>query len=218
MPTPGGSRTAVIVDSVPVTRVGLARVAHLAGVRVVGDTADLDEGLAWAATVDLLVLGEVAGDVTAAVRRAKDRDAPPAAAVVVGNPTGEELRGLLAAGADALLARSIDVDDLLDTFRRVLGGERVVSPNLMATLVGMGAAPSTTAPAGDDANAEVVLTAKEREVLARLAHGGSNDEIATALYVSAATVKTHLSHIYGKLGARSRHEAVARALALGLLG
>jgi ATP/maltotriose-dependent transcriptional regulator MalT len=61
------------------------------------------------------------------------------------------------------------------------------------------------------------LTAKELEVLARLAEGKSNQQIAEALFVTAATVKTHLSNIYGKLGVANRREALARALALGLL-
>ena len=61
------------------------------------------------------------------------------------------------------------------------------------------------------------LTRKELEVLARLAEGRSNREIAGALYVTPATVKTHLAHIYTKLGVTGRQEALARAVALGLL-
>ena len=83
----------------------------------------------------------------------------------------------------------------------------------MPALVGVVSA-GTDQSRGDPA----VLTTKEHEVLARLADGLSNDDIATAMYVSPATVKTHLSHIYAKLGVGTRHEALARAVALGLLG
>jgi LuxR family maltose regulon positive regulatory protein len=61
------------------------------------------------------------------------------------------------------------------------------------------------------------LTFKEGQVLARLARGESNAAIAEALYISPATVKSHLASIYAKLDVRTRHEATSRAVALGLL-
>jgi DNA-binding CsgD family transcriptional regulator len=61
------------------------------------------------------------------------------------------------------------------------------------------------------------LTPKELEILAQLAQGASNKRIAEVLYVTPATVKTHLAHIYAKLGARGRHEAVTQALTMGIL-
>ena len=86
-----------------------------------------------------------------------------------------------------------------------------VSPGLLARLF-------EGAPDRPAAEASATLTAKEREVLRLLAAGRSNAEIAAALYVSAATVKTHLAHIYEKLGVANRHEALNRAVTLGLLG
>jgi DNA-binding CsgD family transcriptional regulator len=70
------------------------------------------------------------------------------------------------------------------------------------------------APSGPGA---ALLTGMEREVLAVLAGGGSNREIAAALSVSPATVKTHLAHIYEKLGASGRQDALVRAIARGIL-
>jgi ATP/maltotriose-dependent transcriptional regulator MalT len=67
------------------------------------------------------------------------------------------------------------------------------------------------------ADADGVLTRKELEVLARLADGRSNKQIADALFVTQATVKTHLAHIYTKLNVSGRQAAVARAVELGLL-
>ena len=72
------------------------------------------------------------------------------------------------------------------------------------------------APAGSPSG-EAVLTAKEREVLVALADGRTNQEIADALFVTPATVKTHLAHIYAKLQVKSRQQALARAVALGYL-
>jgi LuxR family maltose regulon positive regulatory protein len=78
------------------------------------------------------------------------------------------------------------------------------------------------APAGDDGltiNGGLIepLTPREREVLALIADGHSNQAIADALYLSIGSVKTHSSHVYGKLGVRGRTEAIARARELGLL-
>jgi ATP/maltotriose-dependent transcriptional regulator MalT len=67
-------------------------------------------------------------------------------------------------------------------------------------------------------SSQSALSPKELEVLAELATGASYKEIASALTVSQATVKTHLVHIYAKLEVKNRNEAVTRGLALGLLG
>ena len=71
--------------------------------------------------------------------------------------------------------------------------------------------------APEDSVGANALTAREREVLVLLAAGNSNREIASSLYVSLPTVKTHLAHIYAKLEAKNRNEALGRAVARGLL-
>jgi ATP/maltotriose-dependent transcriptional regulator MalT len=85
----------------------------------------------------------------------------------------------------------------------------VLSPSIAKTLVGQvrrrGAEP------------EARLTAREREVLALVAAGNSNPQIGTALYIGEATVKTHLLHVFEKLGVSDRTRAVTRALELGIL-
>jgi DNA-binding NarL/FixJ family response regulator len=109
--------------------------------------------------------------------------------------------------------RSSPAEELAAALRRLAAGERVLAPSLVPALVGAaGAAGEERVGAGGG-----LLTGKEREVLARLAEGRSNQAIAAALHVSPATVKTHLAHIYEKLGAGDRNEAVVRAVALGLL-
>jgi DNA-binding NarL/FixJ family response regulator len=137
-------------------------------------------------------------------------DEPPKIVVFLGQASRDDLVALLNAGADAVLVRTVAPPELGDAVGKVLAGERVVSPAFMSALVGF-LEPSS--PPEKDA----VLTGKETEVLKSLANGRSNQEIAAALFVTGATVKTHLAHIYAKLGVRTRHEAVARAVELGLL-
>lgn len=156
-----------------------------------------------------------------AVRRARALEHRPRVAVLLDHVSRDSLAALLSLGVDALLVRSVGPDELADALSRVERGERVVAPSLLPLLVGV---LGTTGPdpLGDDAataglSGDNALTRKELEVLTRLAEGRSNKEIADALFVAPATIKTHLAHIYTKLGVAGRQEAVARAVELGLL-
>ncbi|MGH9283540.1 MAG: helix-turn-helix domain-containing protein, partial [Acidimicrobiales bacterium] len=154
-------------------------------------------------------------------RRAKALAVPPKVLVLVDQIGREEVGALRAVGIDALLPRSVGPSDLADAITRVGRGERVVAPALLSLLVGFLGPPQPSADGGGitvPAGHPEALTRKELEVLARLAEGRSNREIAEALYVTPATVKSHLAHIYVKLGVAGRQEAMARAVALGLLG
>jgi DNA-binding NarL/FixJ family response regulator len=206
----------VIVDHWPLVRLGVTRALTTSDVRVVGEVGLPLEGvqLARANVVDLVLLGEFDGDVIDTINRLVALDDPPKIVVFLGQASRDDLVGLLNAGADALLIRTVAAPELADAVRKVLSGERVVSPPFLSALVGFLDAPLTPAPAVEK---DAVLTGKETEVLRSLADGRSNHEIAEALFVTGATVKTHLAHIYAKLGVRTRHEAVARAVELGLL-
>jgi DNA-binding NarL/FixJ family response regulator len=203
---------AVIVDQWALVRLGIAAVLTAREVEQIVEFEHGRDGIAWARAehADLIVLGNhldrPAVDV---VLEAATLTPPPKVALLLTNPAREELGALLAAGADALLQRSVAGDELADALDRIERGERVIAPALLPTLVGA-MAPSDPAP-------DSLLTGKEREVLAALAAGGSNQQIAEALFVTRATIKTHLAHIYAKLDARDRHEAIARAVAMGLL-
>jgi DNA-binding NarL/FixJ family response regulator len=129
--------------------------------------------------------------------------------VVVDQVSRDELVGLLTAGAHAVLSRSADAAEIASALRQVSKGERSLGPALLSLLVG--------AVEMEGIDGDGLLTPKEREVLTRLARGRSNREIAEELFVTAATVKTHLGHIYVKLGVTGRQEAIARAVELGLL-
>jgi DNA-binding NarL/FixJ family response regulator len=141
------------------------------------------------------------------VRRLRAGAEPPRLVVLLGRAAPDAIAELLSLDVDALLPRSIDADALVAAVRKAQAGERVVDP---AVLTGDGDVEVPTEAAS-------ALTEREREVLVLLAEGHSNREIASSLFVSLPTVKTHLAHIYAKLGAKNRNEALGRAVAGGLL-
>ncbi len=222
----GGLGTAVVVDRWPLVRLGLAGVLSKSGIDPVAEAAKASEGLLLVRLrgADLVVFGSPLDGLTpAAIRSAKHDEAPPKVVVLVPplSTAGGEVAALFAAGADALLVASVGAEELGDALARVARGERVVGPEIGraqdggTTQSSERASHPVAASAGDDAGGS--LTAKELEVLALLAQGHSNKQIARALYVSDATIKTHLQHIYGKLDVQSRFGALSRATELGLL-
>src|SRR5262245_15037908 len=125
-----------------------------------------------------------------------------------------------------LKERVSDPEQLAGAIREVARGGSIIDPKVVETLVaalGELVPERSTAPAPDQrSNAASTsmpepLTERELEVLGLIAEGDSNQEIARKLVVTLATVKTHVNHIFGKLGAESRVQVVARARATGLL-
>ena len=118
-----------------------------------------------------------------------------------------ELVGDDAAGVGYLLKDRVrDVAEFVDAVERVAAGGTAFDPEVVKTLVG-----------GHRRSALDELTEREREVLSLVAEGRSNPEIAKALYIGEATVKTHLLHVFEKLDVSDRTRAVTRAMELGLL-
>jgi DNA-binding NarL/FixJ family response regulator len=110
------------------------------------------------------------------------------------------------AGARGYVLKSRDAELLLQTIRLVAGGNMVIDPDLVVAL-----AEELSTAKERDQGAET-LTERELEVLQLLAFGYTNRDIGARLYISPDTVKTHLEHIYQKLGATDRTAAVAEAL------
>jgi DNA-binding NarL/FixJ family response regulator len=208
---------ALVVDRWALVRLGIAAVLRTVAVPVVAEAEQGRDGLQEARRTGagLLIVGLV-DDLSLPdfVRQAKALEHAPGVICLVTQLDRDELGALLASGADGVLVRSAAGDELATAVGSVVAGERSLSPAVLA-LAAQGPARTGLTADGVDGS---VLTAKEREVLVMLAAGSANKDIAGALFVTPATVKTHLSHIYAKLGVGDRYEAVARAVALGLLG
>ncbi|MGH9038123.1 MAG: LuxR C-terminal-related transcriptional regulator, partial [Acidimicrobiia bacterium] len=181
---------ALVVDEWALFRQGVRSVLSALGVAVVDDVAGTPDALLrlWSAEPELLVAGSPAqGSVADLVGRAKQ--ARPTLATLALLPVAEasQLRAVLAAGADSVLTRTAGPAELEDAVRRLAAGERVLTA--AAVLTGM---VEHDAPGEPALSVESILTAKEREVLWLLAQDLSNRQIAAALVVSEATVKSHL--------------------------
>lgn len=121
--------------------------------------------------------------------------------------TDRDIMAAIDAGATGYLLKDAPRDELFAAIRATAAGESVLSPAVATRVV------SRVRAAGSGE-----LSGRETDVLALVARGRSNREIARALFVSEATVKTHLGHLYVKLGVNDRASAVATAYDRGLLG
>lgn len=119
------------------------------------------------------------------------------------------------AGASGFLDKGVDPGVLLDAIRVVAGGDALLTPKATRALLGSMTDPVAPAAAVDE-DAVSVLTGREREVVALVGRGLSNDEIADSLYLSPLTVKTHVSRAMTKLHARDRAQLVVLAFRSGL--
>jgi DNA-binding NarL/FixJ family response regulator len=197
----------VLVDDHPVVRAGLrALVDGQDDLTVVADADGMEAAVVVVARqhpdvvlVDLnLGEGRPGGaDVTTALR---DLDRPPEVLVLTTYDTEADVMRVLEAGARGYLLKDAPPDDLFAGIRATARGETVLAPSVAATLVRR-TAPGSTA-----------VTEREVEVLELLSRGMGNREMARELFVSEATVKSHLTHIYTKLGVDTRAGAVAAAI------
>ncbi|MHB8505959.1 MAG: LuxR C-terminal-related transcriptional regulator [Acidimicrobiales bacterium] len=206
--------TAVVSDRMPLARVGMATALRLADVVTLElcDTVPAAFDAVQRSGARIYVAGVADPDELDALRRRL----PGTEARVVGLVAGVDRRdlvGLLDAGIAGVALRTVLPEDLAAMVRAVFGGERAIAPALMSVLVGFEPADAVVVAPAERSP----LTLKERQVLGRLAQGESNAAIAEALYISPATVKSHLASIYSKLDVRTRHEATSRAVSLGLL-
>jgi DNA-binding NarL/FixJ family response regulator len=121
----------------------------------------------------------------------------------------------LQAGASGFLLKDSGPAELLHAIRVVAAGDALLAPRITRRLIAQFAAQRTAAHDGE--NRLAVLTEREREVLALVGQGLSNDEIGAELYLSPATARTHVSHAMVKLGARDRAQLVVIAYQTGLV-
>jgi DNA-binding NarL/FixJ family response regulator len=200
----------LIVDDHPVVRRGLRVLLEVQdGIEVAGEAGDGATALALAAEhvpdVILLDLKLPGMDGLAVLGELRARDS--GARVLVLTSATEPASASLAvrSGAAGVLYKDVDPDALVRAIRSVYDGHLLLAPEAAALLV---RAANTRSPgAGLD-----TLTGREREVLAELAKGRSNREIARALGVSEKTVKAHVSSVLAKLGVQDRTQAALLAV------
>jgi DNA-binding NarL/FixJ family response regulator len=218
---------AVVADAWPLVRAGVRQLLEDRGLRVAADAATAEEAARGVGDrLDLAVVGPTLEAPLHAVQRLHRLSAAdggrPRVLLLVERVEAAELRGLLDAGVEGVVGRTIGTADLGAALDRVLAGHRVLAGGplsvLARALAGLDVAgPDPAAPSAAAGAAAGGLTRKELEVLAHLSRHRSNAEIAAALHVSAATVKTHLQKIYGKLGVADRQGAVVAGVERGLL-
>ena len=206
--------TLVVVDQWPLVRMGIGRALPTISFRVLEELGSAGRArvVIRSRRPALVVLGAHLEEDPAAVTQVA-KDAGARVVALVDRARRPELVALATAGADGILAASSTGEELLAGVRTVLDGGRALSPSLVPALAGVVAPTGSTTPDG-----AAGLTDRERQILAHLVRGARNREIAEDLFLSPATVKTHLNHIYVKLEVRGRQEAAARALELGLVG
>lgn len=205
---------AVVIEEVPLVRAGIVSVLRDQHVVVVAEADSTVDSLSLvkASGAHLVVVGGgwLGEGLADAIRRLKERGAVRVLALVP-RSTRDELMAVLDAGADAVVPHDASREELITAAEAAAAGAHHLSPVLAAALFGSSVAPTP---------AETVphlLTSRERSVVRLLAEGCTNDEIGERLYISSATVKTHLSNTYDKLGARNRYDAVVKAAQIGVL-
>jgi DNA-binding NarL/FixJ family response regulator len=201
----------LIADDHPVVRDGLrGMLAGQPDLQVVGEAADGAVAVALAAElapdVILMDLRMPVLDGVAAIRQIRARQPGAHILVLTTYDTDADILPAIEAGATGYLLKDAPRDELFRAIRATARGETVLAPAVAARLLGKMRAP-----------AEEKLSARELEVLGLVARGASNVEIARALHISEATVKSHLLHIFGKLGVADRTAAVTVAVQRGIL-
>jgi DNA-binding NarL/FixJ family response regulator len=187
---------------------------------VVGQAADgaraLDVVATTAPDVVLMDVRMPVLDGIEATRRLLARHATGVRVIVLTTfDLDEHAYAALQAGASGFLLKDASAEDVLAAIRAVHAGDAVLAPSTTRRLIER-VAPQLPGPrTGPDPLAR--LTAREREVLREVATGASNAEIAGRLFLSEATVKTHVGRLLGKLGLRDRVHAVVLAYEIGLV-
>ncbi len=201
----------LIVDDHPVVRDGLrGMLASDSDLEVVGEAEDGREALTAAAElrpdVILMDLRMPGLGGAAAIRELGERGVTARVLVLTTYDSDSDVVPALEAGATGYLLKDAPRAELVAAIRAAARGEAVLSPSVATRLVRQLQAPAQDA-----------LSDRELEVLTVIAHGETNRGAASRLFISEATVKTHLLHIYAKLDVNDRAAAVAAAYERGLL-
>ncbi|MGO2112930.1 MAG: response regulator transcription factor [Pseudoclavibacter sp.] len=201
----------VLADDHPVVRAGLrAMLAGDTDLDVVGEAATPDDAVTLVTELapDVVLMDLQFGTKQTgadATRRIRGILKPPAVLVLTNYDTDSDILGAVEAGASGYLLKDAPLDELIAAIRAAAAGEAALAPGIAGRLLARMRDPQPG------------LTGREEEVLRLVAEGAANGRIATLLHISDATVKSHLVHIYTKLGVSSRTAAVAAARDRGIL-
>jgi len=200
--------TVLVVDDHALVRTGVAKIInHEPDLDVVAEAANGLEAVAaferYRPDVTLLDLRMPLMEGAEVVRQIRDRDPQAKVIVLTTYDTDDDISRALKAGAKAYVLKDISADDLIACIHDVLAGKTYLAPAAAAKLA--------------EGLTHIQLTPRELSTLRLMADGKSNKEIANALGISERTVKTHLGHLFEKLGVTSRTEAVKVATRRGLV-
>ena len=208
----GSDIKVLISDDHPIVRDGLRGIfTGENGFEVLGEAADGAEAVALAERlrpdVVLMDLRMPGTDGVTAITELARLGNPARVLVLTTYDTDSDVLPAIEAGATGYLLKDAPREELFRAVRAAARGEAVLSPAVASRLMGRMRAP-----------AQEPLSQREIEVLSLVARGSTNKEAAKKLFISEATVKTHLLHAYAKLGVKDRAAAVAVAFERGLLG
>jgi DNA-binding NarL/FixJ family response regulator len=200
--------TVLVVDDHSLVRTGVANIiSHEPDLRVVAEAANGLEAVQAFEThrpdVTLLDLRMPVMEGVEAVRQIRERDPQAKVIVLTTYDTDDDISRALKAGAKAYVLKDISADGLIACIHDVLAGKTYLAPQAAAKLA--------------EGMTHMSLTPRELSSLRLMADGKTNKEIANQLGISERTVKTHLSHLFEKLGVTSRTEAVKIASRRGLV-
>lgn len=201
----------LIADDHPVVRDGLrGMLESQLDFEVVGEAADGAQAIQLAEELKpeivLMDLRMPQVDGVTAIRAIKSSQAETQILVLTTYDSDADILPAIEAGATGYLLKDSSREELYGAIRATARGDTVLAPSVAARLVGQMRAP-----------AEERLSSRELEVLQLVAEGASNKDIASRLHISQATVKSHLIHIFGKLGVSDRTAAVTVALQRGIM-
>jgi len=206
-----GQLRLMLADDHPVVRAGLRAVLETeADFAVVAEASTAEEAvkLAGELAVDVVLMDlEFADGMRGAQATAQitQRSDAPRVLVLTTYDTDADILAAIEAGAAGYLLKDVPPEELASAIRRAAGGQSALAPSIADRLIDRVRTPATT------------LSNREIEVLELVSAGMSNKQISQELFLSQATVKSHLVHIFGKLEATSRTSAVAIAKERGLI-
>ena len=209
--------TVLLVDDQDLIRTGFTMILDAEDdIDVVGEARDGAEALRQVAALqpDVVLMDvQMPGvDGIEAPRSIVEAHADTRIVILTTFDDDQYLFDALSAGASGFLLKNCPADDLVNAIRLAAGGHSLLAPEVTERVIARSARNARAAdPRLDD------LTGRERDVLVAMAKGMSNAEIAQALFVSPATVKSHVSHVLAKLDARDRVQAVITAYESGLM-